>query len=34
MGNEVGVFFEKWQADRQKMKEQTPDLARAFGGFH
>ena len=34
MANEVGAFFEKWQADRQKMKEQTPDLARAFGGFH
>jgi|SRR5579883_2281986 AhpD family alkylhydroperoxidase len=34
MSNTVAGFFEAWQADRQKMKEQTPDIARAFGGFY
>src|SRR5579875_3593679 len=34
MTNTVAGFFEAWQADRQKMKEQTPDIARAFGGFY
>jgi hypothetical protein len=34
MTNTVADFFEAWQADRQKMKEQTPDIARAFGGFY
>jgi AhpD family alkylhydroperoxidase len=34
MSNEVAVFFQEWQADRQKMKEQTPDLARGFGTFY
>ena len=34
MASEVSAFFETWQADRQKMKEQTPDLVRNFGAFH
>ncbi len=34
MSNEVAAFFQGWQADRQKMKEQTPDLARSFGTFY
>lgn len=34
MASEVAEFFSAWQADRQKMKEQTPELARAFGTFY
>jgi AhpD family alkylhydroperoxidase len=34
MTSDVASFFAEWQADRQKMKEQAPDIARAFGGFH
>lgn len=30
----VSGFFEQWQADRQKMKDQAPGIARAFGVFH
>jgi hypothetical protein len=33
MTNSAASFFEAWHADRQTMKEQTPDIARAFGGF-
>jgi AhpD family alkylhydroperoxidase len=32
--NEVASFFERWQADRQQMKEQAPDIARGFAGLH
>jgi AhpD family alkylhydroperoxidase len=34
MTSTVADFFEAWQADRQKMKEQTPEIAKAFGGFY
>jgi AhpD family alkylhydroperoxidase len=34
MTQEVATFFEQWQADRQKMKEQAPDIARGFAGFY
>jgi AhpD family alkylhydroperoxidase len=34
MASTTASFFEAWSADRQKMKEQTPDIARAFGGFY
>jgi AhpD family alkylhydroperoxidase len=34
MTNPVTDFFETWQADRQRMKEQAPDIVRAFGGFY
>jgi len=34
MTTPVANFFEAWQADRQMMKEQTPDIVRAFGGFY
>jgi AhpD family alkylhydroperoxidase len=34
MSDEVAAFLQGWQADRQKMKEQTPDLARGFGTFY
>lgn len=34
MASDVAAFFEQWQADRQRMNEQMPDIARAFGGFH
>jgi len=27
-------FFGQWTADRQKMKEQTPDIARSFSALH
>jgi AhpD family alkylhydroperoxidase len=34
MTNTAASFFAEWQSDRQKMKEQMPDIARAFGGFY
>jgi AhpD family alkylhydroperoxidase len=34
MASEVASFFQAWQADRQKMKEEVPDLARGFGTFY
>jgi AhpD family alkylhydroperoxidase len=34
MASDVATFFQDWQAGRQKMKEQTPDLARSFGTFY
>ena len=34
MANEVASFFDGWQTDRQKMKEQVPDITRGFGGFY
>lgn len=34
MSNEAAVFFQGWQSDRQKMKDQAPELARTFGAFH
>ena len=34
MANDVGAFFEDWQADWQKMKTQVPALFGAFGAFH
>jgi AhpD family alkylhydroperoxidase len=27
-------FFEQWPAERQKMKDQAPEIARAFGAFY
>ncbi len=33
MAEEVKAFFESWQADQQKMKEQAPDIVRAVGGM-
>ena len=30
----VTGFFAKWQLDRQKLKDQAPDIARGFGGFY
>ncbi|HJS07421.1 MAG TPA: carboxymuconolactone decarboxylase family protein [Pirellulales bacterium] len=30
----VTGFFDKWQLDRQKLKDQAPDIARGFGGFY
>lgn len=34
MATEVAAFFEQWQKNRQKVKEQAPDIARGFGGFY
>ena len=34
MASDVGAFLEAWQADRQKMKAEAPDLARGFGAFY
>ena len=34
MANEVAIFLDGWQADRQKMKAETPDLQRSFETFH
>lgn len=34
MASDVRAFFSGWQADRQKMKEQAPDLTRPFGGLY
>jgi AhpD family alkylhydroperoxidase len=34
MANEVAAFLSQWQGDRQKIKEQAPDIARGFGGFY
>ncbi len=27
-------FFEQWPAERQKMREQTPEITRSFGAFY
>ena len=34
MTSDVANFFDKWQLDRQKLKDQAPDVARGFGGFY
>ncbi|MGD9721240.1 MAG: carboxymuconolactone decarboxylase family protein [Pirellulales bacterium] len=34
MADTTAEFFAAWQADRQAMKEQAPEMARAFGGFY
>lgn len=34
MSREAAAFFEKWHADRQKMKEQAPEIAQGFGSFY
>ncbi len=34
MASEVATFFDRWHADRQKMQQEMPDLARGFAGFH
>src|SRR5262245_13427455 len=34
MTNQVATFFEGWQADRQTMKEQAPEVARGVGTFY
>lgn len=34
MSNTAASFFAGWQADRQAMKEQAPDISRGFGGFY
>ncbi len=34
MASEVATFFDGWHADRQKMQQEMPDLARGFAGFH
>lgn len=33
MGNEIGVFFERWSSDQAKLKELAPDILRGFGGL-
>jgi AhpD family alkylhydroperoxidase len=30
----VAEFFAHWPAERQKMKEQSPDIARSFAAFY
>lgn len=32
--SKTAEFFEQWPAERQKMKEQSPDIARSFGAFY
>ncbi len=34
MTNQAAEFFDHWQAARQKLKDQVPDIARAFSGFY
>ncbi len=34
MSNELATFFQQWLDDRQRIKAQAPELARAFGGFY
>lgn len=33
MASETAAFFDRWQTDVAAMKEQTPDIARGFGGL-
>ncbi len=33
MADEVATFFDRWQADQQRMKELAPDIARGFGSM-
>ncbi|MFH1417572.1 MAG: carboxymuconolactone decarboxylase family protein [Planctomycetota bacterium] len=33
MSIEVAEFFDRWKDDQQRMKESSPDIARAFGGM-
>jgi len=33
MASETAAFFERWNTDQQRLKECTPDIARAFGGM-
>src|SRR5262245_52756091 len=32
--SKLAEFFEQWTTDRQKMKEQAPEIARSFGALH
>src|SRR5579875_3877662 len=32
--NDPHTFFEQWSTDRQKLKEQAPDLAQGFSSFY
>ena len=34
MATDIASFFDKWPAARQQVKQQAPEIARAFGGFY
>ena len=34
MSKENVAFYEEWQTDRQKMRDEAPDIARGFGAFY
>ena len=33
MVTDIGAFLEAWKHDRAKMREETPDILRGFGGM-
>ncbi len=33
MSRDVGAFFAQWEQDQGKLKDQTPDVMRGFGGM-
>src|SRR5579884_3634039 len=32
--NQPAEFFDQWASERQRMKEQAPEIARSFGAFY
>jgi len=33
MSTEVKAFFDQWETDQAKLKDQAPEIARGFGGM-